>query len=109
MELKYVVEIEIPEEKLAQLKTNPVGLTIDDLVTTKIESALGPLCNGALLVYKSEEGKQAIDRYKICPVCNHPWPMHFNTIDSEGKLLHPPKPAPCSVCAPENRCMESTK
>ncbi len=124
MEVKFVVEMDIPNEKLAYLKfgkvkigeekdgkeiftlRNAAGLTIDDLIQTRIETALAPLCGAAILIYKPEEGKGAIDRYKNCPACGHPWPMHFNTI-SQGKLLHPAQPTPCSACTTQKGCMEA--
>lgn len=79
MELKYTVEIEVPDEKLKQLK----GLTIDALVSSRIETALFPVCGAAILVYPAEKGKSPIDLFQKCPACGHPWGKHFDQVVSE--------------------------
>ena len=77
VQLKYTVEIEIPDEVMANLNA---GLNIDELVRLRIEPALFPLCKGNILVYRSEEGKKPIDLFKVCPVCEHPWAFHFEQV-----------------------------
>ena len=43
-----------------------------------------------------------IDKYEICPKCGCDWSAHFQMIEDDGtpagKLLYPPKPAPCIEC-----------
>jgi len=121
MEIKYTVEMEIPQEVLDTLKANTAGLTIDDLIQTKIESALVPRPCSAVLVYRAEEGKKAIDLFKVCPVCAHPWALHFNQIEnkqvgmSDGGIgtrgvLTIPTPTNCSECASQKQsCGEALK
>jgi hypothetical protein len=118
--IKYTVEIEIQDEIMSNLNTNPAGLNIDELVRLRIESALFPLCKGNILVYRSEEGKKLIDLFKICPVCGHPWAFHFEQTQnvtvrmSDGTagvrgVLVDPVPIPCVMCEGESRCQEALK
>ena len=117
VQLKYTVEIEIPDEVMANLNA---GLNIDELVRLRIEPALFPLCKGNILVYRSEEGKKPIDLFKVCPVCEHPWAFHFEQVKnvtvnmSDGTagvrgVLADPVPIPCGVCEGTARCQESLK
>lgn len=116
-----MVEIDVPEAVLEKLKLNPAGLTIDDLVQVKIETALFTVCQKAILVYRAEEGKKPIDLFQVCPVCAHPWALHFNQIEnrqvsmSDGSItargvLTAPVPANCSECASQKQsCGEAMK
>lgn len=121
MEIKYIVEMDVPQNKLDQLKANPAGLTIDDLVRMNIESALFQVCGKAILVYREEEGKKAIDLFQICPVCAHPWTHHFEMLKKEParmsdgsmaarEVLTAPTPTNCSECASQKQsCGEALK
>jgi hypothetical protein len=116
MEIKYILELEIPDDVMKTLAA--AQLKLDDLLQTKIETALGPVLKGkgAVIIYKAEEGKKKIDLYKVCPVCNHPWPHHFTQVAlstapmSDGtvgakQVLADPTPVKCS--AKDCECMEA--
>lgn len=134
MELKYTVEMEVSEELISNFSNperNPAGLKIDDLIQTKIETALFPICKGAILVYRAEAGKRPIDLFQKCPVCDHSWGKHFDQIASQvvsmpdgkslvGKeeglvtvvkgTLTEPVPTYCSQCQDEAKsCAEALK
>ena len=120
MELKYMVEMVVPDEKLNQLNQNPAGLKIDNLVETRVTSALFPLCGSDILVYRADEGKKPMDLYKLCPACGHPWAFHFEQVKqtqvqmSDGSagvrgVIGEPVPIPCGVCDATTPCHESLK
>jgi len=121
MEIKYTVEMDVRQEVLEKLGLNPAGLTLDDLVQTKIESALFTLCQKAILVYRAEEGKKPIDLFHTCPVCGHDWVLHFSQIEnkqvsmSDGSImargvLVAPIPTNCSECTSQKQsCGEALK
>ena len=121
MEIKYTVEMDVPQEFLDNLKANPAGLTIDDLVQMKIETALVPKPCSVVLVYRADEGKKAIDLFRICPVCAHPWVLHFDMLKKEParmsdgsmaprEILADPTPTNCSECASQKQsCGEALK
>ena len=108
--IKYTVEMEVPDSIVAALKANPAGVTIDDVVQTRIENALLPIFKGGSIKVYGSEGKKAIDIYKDCPECGHPWAKHFEQTKkvevsmSDGtpgtrEVLSDPVPTYCSECA----------
>ena len=108
--LKYTVEMEVPDEILEALKNNPAGITIDDVIQTRLENALLPIFKGGSIKVYGSEGKKAIDIYKDCPECGHPWAKHFDQTKkvqvgvSDGtvgtcEVLSDPVPIYCSECA----------
>ena len=116
--LKYIVEMEVPEEAMLAINSNPAGLKIDDLVQTRMENAFP---KWALIAYRAEEGKKKIDQHKVCPACQHSWALHFSTVKMESGVLSDgtpatrgvlaePSPVPCPECAAAGKsCNEASK
>jgi hypothetical protein len=106
-EVKYTVELEVADEIIKNLTT--ARLSLDDLVQTKIETALFPLTKGAILVYRAEGSREPINKFQECPTCHHTWAFHFQMTDPEGKKLLKPEPSRCGQCPPEKPCEEALK